>query len=858
MKKKRWIAILLAVAAAAGLFYGAGSVFAAGRRKTVVVIPAADINYSYGDYENSMEGMVTTGASQDVYLLDTQTVAEVLVESGQKVREGDVLLKYDATQTAINLDKEILNRDKLDLQLEVAQKNLETLMKIRPGSDGGDIPFIPFPEPVIPEEPELPEVDAAEKLDDDAEAYNQAKDSKEDPLGTEANPYRYLCKEETVITGAFLNKLRQKALDRSGASEDPEKVQPMYFVLEVREGNKSSGRLQKGWIMDAATLEKAPDNWQGSVNLRGDVPKSGSDAKAVSRLDAGAEPYNLAEDSEEDPLGSDTNPYRYLCTADAVITSAFLREAAEKTGPDGTPAYYVLEVREGDRADGELRLSWKRQGAPEGEYKEDGEYKLALTLAEVEKEEPGTDPEEPADPEDPENPGEGGQGGQPGQGGQEGGDPGTDPGTDTPGGDPGSQEPGQGGGQEGSGTEQPAQEGGSEPAAPAGGTEPAPAPATEEPGTEVTGTAMRGASARSTTLVMDVTGSQRILFRLADGDTTGLISPDAFYTKEDLEQARQDARRSIQSLQLDLREADINIQAARRALEEGDVKAVMDGTITTVSDPENPPSWQNTAKPLLTYNAMKTTLEQIIEERKMSVSNEVLEKALDDLMALTVTYNSKEQWYLPIREILQYDIGLPRDYISGHYMVNTFVTYLADIYWTPNETIMCAIGQSITQVTPIAVARYVSAIVNGGTVYDAQIVDKIIGPDGQIVLEKQPVIANVIDTDPAYYAAIRKGMEEVTDEVAGGTASKYFREARYKIAAKTGTSQRTQLDVENNSWMVAYAPADDPKIVVICYIQNGYSGAYSSPAVIRTIEYYLDSLQYTESTTAANDFTWAE
>lgn len=590
MKKKRWLAILLAVLAAAGLFYGAGSVFAAGRRKTVVVIPAADINYSYGDYENSMEGMVTTGASQDVYLLDTQTVAEVLVESGQKVREGDVLLKYDATQTAINLDKEILNRDKLDLQLEVAQKNLETLMKIRPGSDGGDIPFIPFPEPVIPEEPELPEVDAAEKLDDDAEAYNQAKDSKEDPLGTEANPYRYLCKEETVITGAFLNKLRQKALDRSGASEDPEKVQPMYFVLEVREGNKSSGRLQKGWIMDAATLEKAPDNWQGSVNLRGDVPKSGSDAKAVSRLDAGAEPYNLSEDSEEDPLGSDTNPYRYLCTADAVITSAFLREAAEKTGPDGTPAYYVLEVREGDRADGELRLSWKRQGAPEGEYKEDGEYKLALTLAEVEKEEPGTDPEEPADPEDPEDPGEGGQGGQPGQGGQEGGDPGTDPGTDTPGGDPGSQEPGQGGGQEGSGTEQPAQEGGSEPAAPAGGTEPAPAPATEEPGTEVTGTAMRGASAKSTTLVMDVTGSQRILFRLADGDTTGLISPDAFYTKEDLEQARQDARRSIQSLQLDLREADINIQAARRALEEGDVKAVMDGTITTVSDPENPPS----------------------------------------------------------------------------------------------------------------------------------------------------------------------------------------------------------------------------------------------------------------------------
>ena len=275
-------------------------------------------------------------------------------------------------------------------------------------------------------------------------------------------------------------------------------------------------------------------------------------------------------------------------------------------------------------------------------------------------------------------------------------------------------------------------------------------------------------------------------------------------------------------------------------------------------DPDNSPTWQNTAKPLLTYEAIKASLTKTISERHMNITNEVMEKAIADLMRIAVSYEKKTDWYRPIREILQYDLGLPSDYIASHYMVNTYVTYLADLFWTPNETIMCGIGQSVTQVTPVAVARYVSAIVNGGTVYDAQIVDKIIGPDGQIVIEKKPVVANQITTDQAYYDAIHKGMEEVTDEVAGGTASKYFREARYKIAAKTGTSQRTQLDVENNSWMVAYAPADDPKIVVVCYIQNGYSGAYSSPAVIKTIEYYLDSLQYSESTTVANDYTMAE
>ena len=275
-------------------------------------------------------------------------------------------------------------------------------------------------------------------------------------------------------------------------------------------------------------------------------------------------------------------------------------------------------------------------------------------------------------------------------------------------------------------------------------------------------------------------------------------------------------------------------------------------------DPENSPTWQNTAKPLLTYTAMKTELEQVFAERKMNVSNEVFEKALNDLMKIAVTYDTKEKWYLPIREILQYDLGLPRQYISSHYMVNTFVTYLADIYWTPNETIMCAIGQSITQVTPVAVARYVSAIVNGGTVYDAQIVDKIIAPDGAVVLEKQPVVANRINTQEAYYQAIRAGMEDVTDEVAGGTAAKFFLDNKYKIAAKTGTSQRTELDVENNSWMVAYAPAEDPRVVVVCYIQNGYAGAYSAWAIRPVINYYLDSLGYSESSAMDREFTVAD
>jgi len=96
-------------------------------------------------------------------------------------------------------------------------------------------------------------------------------------------------------------------------------------------------------------------------------------------------------------------------------------------------------------------------------------------------------------------------------------------------------------------------------------------------------------------------------------------------------------------------------------------------------------------------------------------------------------------------------------------------------------------------------------------------------------------------------------MEEVTSIENDGTAAEQFNTAKYPIAAKTGTSQRTDLDLENNAWLVTYAPHENPKIVVVVYIQNGYAGARSANAAIKTIEYYLDSLQYVETNVIASD-----
>ena len=279
------------------------------------------------------------------------------------------------------------------------------------------------------------------------------------------------------------------------------------------------------------------------------------------------------------------------------------------------------------------------------------------------------------------------------------------------------------------------------------------------------------------------------------------------------------------------------------------------GNTTTLYDPTRAINDQYTAKPIYIANAIRRELIKVGEDRGIEYDDERLDMAVKSLLDITTMYDQKSDWYQPIREVLLYDMNIPAEYISSHYMVNTFVTYLQDIYWTPNETIMLAIGQSITQVTPVAVARYVCAIVNNGTVYDAQIVDKIISADGEIILDKEPVVANQIDTDPAYFEAIREGMRQVTSGENEGTAADQFKNAKYPIAAKTGTSERTELDVENNAWLVCFAPVDNPQIVVVVYIQNGYAGARAGQAAIDVIEYYLDNLDGFESTTVYEDNT---
>ena len=282
------------------------------------------------------------------------------------------------------------------------------------------------------------------------------------------------------------------------------------------------------------------------------------------------------------------------------------------------------------------------------------------------------------------------------------------------------------------------------------------------------------------------------------------------------------------------------------------------GSQEKLYDPARSIEGQYTSKPIFAYYTILRKLRSIGKDRGITYDEERLARVSKSIMDIAGnTSIDKADWPREIRNILLDQMNLPSEYISHNFLANEFYYYIQDLRWTANETIMAAIGQSITQVTPVAVARYVAAVANGGTVYDLQLVDKIVSANGAIVLDKEPVVANQIVGAEAYLSAIQAGMEAVADASEDGTASSQFLNFPYSVAAKTGTAERTDLDVENNAWLVTYAPADDPKIVVVVYIQNGYAGSHAATAAKTVIKYYLDSLKQIEDVTFANDNTLA-
>lgn len=166
-------------------------------------------------------------------------------------------------------------------------------------------------------------------------------------------------------------------------------------------------------------------------------------------------------------------------------------------------------------------------------------------------------------------------------------------------------------------------------------------------------------------------------------------------------------------------------------------------------------------------------------------------------------------------------------------------------------------GQAFS-VTPIQMITAISAIANGGYLMQPYIVDKELDSDGNIIKQTQPVVRRqVVSKETA--SEVASMMEDV---VKSGTGKNGY-VAGYRVAGKTGTTQKYQEAGVYIASFGCFAPANDPEIAVLIIVDEPTSEINGStvcaPVAAKVVEDALENLgverQYTENELSKLDTT---
>jgi penicillin-binding protein 2 len=146
-----------------------------------------------------------------------------------------------------------------------------------------------------------------------------------------------------------------------------------------------------------------------------------------------------------------------------------------------------------------------------------------------------------------------------------------------------------------------------------------------------------------------------------------------------------------------------------------------------------------------------------------------------------------------------------------------------------------AIGQGYVLATPLQVAQYTVAVANGGTIYKPQLVQKVVDSEGRIIRQIESAIIHRVQVDDRNLAIVREGMR---DAVVRGTAVK-ANLADVTVAAKTGTAEfygpKVNGHLPTHAWFTAFAPYENPEIVVTVFIHGGGEGSQVAAPVAADI-----------------------
>jgi penicillin-binding protein 2 len=176
--------------------------------------------------------------------------------------------------------------------------------------------------------------------------------------------------------------------------------------------------------------------------------------------------------------------------------------------------------------------------------------------------------------------------------------------------------------------------------------------------------------------------------------------------------------------------------------------------------------------------------------------------------------------------------------------VKNYVTSKGVSTWGNGETLNLAIGQGHHTETLMNMVSFYAALAGDG-----------IKRTPHILKGRASTVTHDLKLTPEQLSDLRLAMEDVvnsgtaTGNLAGEVGLKQFH-----IAGKTGSAEVTGQ--KQMAWFIAFAPADNPKIVVGIAVEEGIHGAYVAKYPVRAIVHFLTGKSVkADVTTVTEDLT---
>lgn len=161
-----------------------------------------------------------------------------------------------------------------------------------------------------------------------------------------------------------------------------------------------------------------------------------------------------------------------------------------------------------------------------------------------------------------------------------------------------------------------------------------------------------------------------------------------------------------------------------------------------------------------------------------------------------------------------------------------------DPTWYLGDTYNVSIGQGDLLITPIQIAYYIASIANNGNIMKPYIVSKIINENNAIVFVNNAQVLNKLDITLDKFKVVQEGMRGV---VTMGSAQMLNNLTDMKVAGKTGTPQIAGGQ-KTNAFFVAYAPYENPEILVLVLLEEPPEGSVVAiPVVDQVMRWYYNN-----------------